>query len=145
MMTKVVSSLDLLASAIRDSAKDLAVAALAEHLLPGIEVRLYQARDHSWCASVLLDPDLHPAPPARGNRPLVDSGSHRWWYDLAVGLVDYTKPVGSARERTASSARRQLDSDVADLLVEILQARLRGEVRAFVKALPHEASALAAG
>lgn len=62
-MARVVSSLDVLASAIRDSAKDLAVAALAEHLLPGIEVRIYQARDHAWCASVLLDPSCTRRPP----------------------------------------------------------------------------------
>ena len=124
-----------------------------EKALKGIEVNIYQGSNGTWHASVLCSRDVFPADdghpwyvdepvslPKRGNRPLVDSGSNRWWYDMSVGLNSYHKHHPNywknKSPRTSDEALRTLICEVAALVSEIVPGKDEGKILAAVTAVP---------
>lgn len=130
----------LVAPALSRIIEDVTSAAVAQRLLPGVEVRIMQGQDGAWHASVLLDPRVYrseSALPKQGNRPLVDTGSGRWWYDLTASETVYTEPKDSpARTRSRDDALADLRDKVSDLLAEIALIGLRSAVGTYVESLP---------
>lgn len=113
-----------------------------EALLSGVEVKFYQGMDGTWHSSVLLDPKQYPDRgqlPRRGNRPLVDESSRRWWYDLSQALYEYAYNSNPRRlvHYTPNEARALLDRKVAALLAEIATFNLTDEMQKVVAKAEH--------
>lgn len=113
--------------------------ALADALLDDVEVDIYQGQDGSWYAHVLVDGAVdRDTLPQQGNQPLVDQRSGRHWYDLTCGTTVWAEPKDSPnRTRTVQEARASLDVEVAHLLLDITQRRLRSTLVEIVESLPH--------
>lgn len=116
-----------------------------EKSLKGIHVNIYQGNRGDWFADVLLSKKVFPgtidAPlPMRGNRPMTDNSSHRWWYDMSVGLKSYNKHhpnfFKDDNPRKSSQALTTLWFNVADLVSEIVPDKSEGKILAAVMDLP---------
>jgi hypothetical protein len=129
----------LVAPALARIIEDVTSAAVAQRLLPGVEVSIYQGQDGDWHSHVLLDPRIYPnydLLPKRGNRPLTSSNDRRWWYDLSAGVTVYTEPKDSPlRTRTREDALADLRDMVAELLTEIALIGLHSAVGSYVESL----------
>lgn len=88
------------------------------YTVQGVEVSFYlNWQQDCWNASVLADrnefPD-HDALPKVGNRPRVDSGTSRWWWDpsKSAGWRDWQEP-------TIEEARQDVIRQVNAILREL--------------------------
>lgn len=121
--------------------------------LTGVRVEVYQGRDGSWHASVLLDPaiwtpghrpayDAGPAAglPPRGNRPRCDESSGWWWYDVSASSRAHRRhhpAFGGATPRTDAETLEALQAEVAGILRDLLSPDVAdAKIVATVQALP---------
>jgi hypothetical protein len=87
--------------------------------LPGVAFDLYQGLNGSWHANVLVSASVpREALPSQGNRPLIDSGTGRWWYDHSASKTVYGRGSHHAG-RTLEDAKVECIQWVIDTLNDI--------------------------
>lgn len=109
--------------ALREALAALTKVSVAEHLLPGVEVRpvFFSYGHQDLCSSILLDRHEWPEKPS-DRHWMVDQGTGRWWHVITIGRTalgrDLT-PEQRAYRRSDDEMREMMVEYVTEILTEL--------------------------